>query len=46
MINNKPDIKADIRSEPDRGEDAVAMEPLLVSDSAPRREVLTKFTMG
>jgi hypothetical protein len=46
MSIDKPDIEADIRSAPDRGENTAAMELLLVSDSAPRREALTELAMG
>ena len=45
MSIDKPDIEADFTAAKDRGEDAAAMEPLQVRDSAPGREALTELAM-
>ena len=45
MSKDKADIEADIDAPPDRGEDIAAMEPLQVSDTAPRREALTELAV-
>ena len=45
MSSEKPDMKTDITPAEDRGENTAAMEPLLLSDNAPRREALTELAM-
>ncbi|MCB0639872.1 MAG: Fic family protein, partial [Lewinella sp.] len=45
MSKDKADIEADMKAPLDRGEDTAAMEPLQVSDGAPRREALTELAV-
>ncbi|MAA80726.1 MAG: cell filamentation protein Fic [Hyphomonas sp.] len=45
MSQDKADIETDIQAPLDHGEDIAAMEPLQVSDAAPRREALTELAV-
>jgi Fic family protein len=45
MTNGKPDIEADIKAAPDRGEAADAMTPLILSEEAPRRGELADLAL-
>jgi Fic family protein len=45
MPTNKPDIKADMKAAPDRGETTDLMEPLLLTESSRQRAELTDLAL-